>query len=340
MAMTEHRARKSKAPQAALARDGLRRALHSRALTYFAAVAETLSIRGAARHLNIASSAVNRQILLLEHVVGTHLFERRGRSLALSPVGQVLARHVRETQAGLDALIEEVDSLYALRSGTVRIASIDSFACGLLPEIVLEFSRLYPLIRLSISVQPSRLTHALVASGDADIGFSINPPAGLHYTIAAHYPLVICAVVAASHPLAQRSEATIKDCLAYPILRGTRPETRRLIDRAVGKEEVIQNFIESNSSRFKAALVQRGDYIAFSPALGLVPLITEGKLVQVPLTDKRETDTFAIIVHTAGLRPAPKAFLEFSRKMIAKRHLPISQRIDHRRRAKPRRSKE
>ena len=322
MPASNRSAKKSKkAGDPAVSRDGLRRALHSRPLTYFSVVAETLSIRGAARRLNIAASAVNRQILLLEQAIGTALFERRGRSLALSPIGEILARKARETQAGLDALIEEVDSLYALRSGSVRVASIDSFASGLLTEIVLEFSRLYPLIRISVTVQPSRATNALVASGDADIGFTINPPAWPDYETTASYALDVGAVMAPSHPLARRRKVTVKDCLRYPILRGTRSETRALIDQAVDKRNAIQNFIESNSSRFKAALVMRGDYIAFSPSLGLEQLIAEDKLVRVPLAEARDTnDSFAVIVHSPGLGPAPNAFLEFCYKMIAKYH--------------------
>jgi DNA-binding transcriptional LysR family regulator len=321
------RANKPKTADAAVSRDGLSRALHSRPLTYFSAVAETLSIRGAARRLNIASSAVNRQILMLEQAIGTPLFERRGRSLALSPVGQILARKARETQAGLDALIEEIDSLYELRSGSVRIASIDSFACGLLTEIVLEFSRSYPLIKIAVTVQPSRATNALVASGEADIGFTINPPASSGYATAASYALEVGAVMAPTHPLARRRKVTMKDCLSYPVLRGTRSETRALVDEKIDKHQAIPNFIESNSSRFKAGLVMQGNYIAFSPSLGLEQMLAEHKLVRVPLAEaRRSDDRFAVIVHAAGLGPAPRAFLEFGQKMTARHHPKLAAR--------------
>jgi DNA-binding transcriptional LysR family regulator len=309
------------ASESAVSREALRRVLHSRPLTYFLAVAESLSIRGAARRLNIASSAVNRQILMLEHAMGTALFERRGRSLALSPVGEVLAKKARETEANLDALMEEVDSLYALRSGAVRIASIDSFACGLLTDIVLAFSRTYPLIRISVTVQPSRATNALVANGDADIGFTINPPAWPDYETAAGFALDIGAIMAPDHPLAHRRKVTVKDCLAFPVLRGTRAETRLLIEQVRDKRNAVNNFIESNSSRFKATLVRRGDYIAFSPSLGLEQLIGEGKLVRVPLAKEScPSERFAVIVRSAGLGPAPKAFVDFSCKMVSQHY--------------------
>nr|WP_247499766.1 LysR family transcriptional regulator [Bradyrhizobium sp. 149] len=67
---------------------------HSPAIQYFHAVRRTGSIRAAARVLNVASSAVSRQILKLEQEVGSPLFERSARGLTLTTVGEMLARHV------------------------------------------------------------------------------------------------------------------------------------------------------------------------------------------------------------------------------------------------------
>ena len=50
--------------------------IHSAAICYFDMVRRCHSIREAARRLNVASSAVNRQILKLEDEVGAVLFER------------------------------------------------------------------------------------------------------------------------------------------------------------------------------------------------------------------------------------------------------------------------
>ena len=49
---------------------------HTRALNVLAEVARSGSIRRAAEHLNIAPSAVTRQIQDMEHELGTPLFER------------------------------------------------------------------------------------------------------------------------------------------------------------------------------------------------------------------------------------------------------------------------
>ena len=61
--------------------------IHSIAIRYFDAVRKAGSIREAARQLNVASSAVNRQILKLEAEIGTPLFARLPGGLKLSSAG-------------------------------------------------------------------------------------------------------------------------------------------------------------------------------------------------------------------------------------------------------------
>jgi hypothetical protein len=58
--------------------------IHSSAIHYFDAVRRAGSIREASRRLNVASSAVNRQILKLEAEIGAPLFDRLPGGLKLT----------------------------------------------------------------------------------------------------------------------------------------------------------------------------------------------------------------------------------------------------------------
>ncbi|MDJ0929774.1 LysR family transcriptional regulator [Breoghania sp.] len=68
--------------------------IHSSALQYFDAVRRAGFIREAARRLNVAPSAVNRQILRLEAEIGTALFDRNPSGVTLTSAGEILAHHV------------------------------------------------------------------------------------------------------------------------------------------------------------------------------------------------------------------------------------------------------
>ena len=59
-----------------------------KALRYFLQVAETLSFNRASERLNISQPVVTRVIAQLEHEVGTKLFDRTTRRVALTPAAE------------------------------------------------------------------------------------------------------------------------------------------------------------------------------------------------------------------------------------------------------------
>ena len=65
----------------------------------FVAIAETNSFTLAARRVHRTQSAVSMQIKRLEELLGRGLFEREGRSVSLTPHGEVLLDHARRISA-------------------------------------------------------------------------------------------------------------------------------------------------------------------------------------------------------------------------------------------------
>src|SRR6204780_3313840 len=90
--------------------------LHSRLLRYLDEVSRLGSIRKAAVRLNIASSAINRQILALENELGAPIFERMPRRLRLTATGEVLIAHVRDTLKGHQRAQAQIKGLKGLGS--------------------------------------------------------------------------------------------------------------------------------------------------------------------------------------------------------------------------------
>src|ERR1700746_2930263 len=88
-----------------------RMSFHAPASYYFHAVRRTGSIRAAARSLNVASSAVSRQIQNLEEEIGSPLFERTVGGLKLTSVGEMFARHVMTVLQDHDRFRSDVLSL-------------------------------------------------------------------------------------------------------------------------------------------------------------------------------------------------------------------------------------
>lgn len=78
------------------------------ALKAFEATARLLSFQQAAKELNVTHSAISHQIKKMEQNLGKPLFERLGRSIALTNVGALYASEIRQ-------------ALYDIESSTYRI---------------------------------------------------------------------------------------------------------------------------------------------------------------------------------------------------------------------------
>ena len=94
-------------------------AILSTSFRYFLAVADSGSIRAAAKELNIASSAVSRQIGALEQILGIQLFDRIGRGLKLSDAGGLLLRNIRAALSGYGDVVTALDALRGLTRGRI-----------------------------------------------------------------------------------------------------------------------------------------------------------------------------------------------------------------------------
>src|SRR6202163_4773476 len=68
-----------------------------RCIRYFVAVAEELHFSRAAAKLNIATPTLSEQIRSLEASIGTQLFTRKARSVALTYVGKSFLEEARAT---------------------------------------------------------------------------------------------------------------------------------------------------------------------------------------------------------------------------------------------------
>ena len=107
--------------------------LHSNAVVYFDAVRRHGSIREAARQLNMASSAVNRQILKLEQDVGLPLFERLPGGVRLTAAGEAFARHSILVLQDAERFAAEINQLVGVHAGHVAVAAAEGICTSVMP---------------------------------------------------------------------------------------------------------------------------------------------------------------------------------------------------------------
>lgn len=124
------------------------------ALDIFRTVAAEGSVTRAAEQLRRAQSNVTTRVRQLESELGTELFLREGKRMALTPEGQVLLGYADR----LLALAEEARQ--ALRpgqpTGRLRLGSMESTAASRLPAPLARLHSRWPDVGLELSTAPTR----------------------------------------------------------------------------------------------------------------------------------------------------------------------------------------
>src|SRR5262249_29461031 len=153
------------APPAARATTTPRKRLRpQRLLIYVDAVARHGSIRKAPAALNVASSALNRQILDLEMDLGSALFERLPRGLRATAAGELFLTYARKQISELKAVQSEIEQLRGLVRGQVGVAAVESVASELLPSTITQYQAAHPKVRFNVRIGAlGELVSALVA---------------------------------------------------------------------------------------------------------------------------------------------------------------------------------
>ncbi|WP_421551518.1 LysR family transcriptional regulator [Pseudomonas yamanorum] len=138
------------------------------------AVAQTGSVAQAALQLHCVPSNITTRIKQLESELGTPLFIRAGRGLAISAAGEVFLDYCERILALVEESKRAVDS-NAIPRGKLCIGAVESSASGRLPPLLAEYHRRYPQVELELvtgawaqlldDLQHHRIDAALVAAG-------------------------------------------------------------------------------------------------------------------------------------------------------------------------------
>lgn len=136
------------------------------------AVAEAGGFTRAAERLHLTQSAVSHQIRRLEEQVGTPLFIRTTRKLALTEDGEEFLRHARQILQAHAALSQRFQS--STLAGSIRFGVPENFLGDELPHLLSRFARAFPAVRLEASVSLCQDFSARIESGELDLAVAMR----------------------------------------------------------------------------------------------------------------------------------------------------------------------
>ena len=150
----------------------------------FVATAETGSMTGAGRLLNLTQGAISQQIKRLEELLDKNLFERDHRHLTLTVEGERLLLHARR-------LISLNDEIWGLISapeveGTVRLGVPRDIIRPFMPPILRGFNDAWPRVQIDLVCMSSPKLKKALGEGEIDLALTTETetPAGAERLVA------------------------------------------------------------------------------------------------------------------------------------------------------------
>ena len=141
-------------------------------LRAFVAVARQGSIRAASRLSGLSQPALTKAIQELELALGVRLFERRQQGVTLTDIGDNFFKHASLVLEELRVAQEDIQQRLGLAGGRVNIGVGGSIARTVMPQVINQFHREYPLVKVRIvEGQLVSMVHEL-RQGELD--FTIN----------------------------------------------------------------------------------------------------------------------------------------------------------------------
>lgn len=145
--------------------------MDTRRLAIFLAVVEDGGFTPAADALGIAQPSVSQAVRELEDDLGTSLFHRLGRSVQLTPAGELLVLAARQVRRDLENGRQSVEELAGMRRGRLDLACLPTLAAAPLAPLVGAFRTAYPNVSIVLA-DPEDTAELLefVRAGRSEVG--------------------------------------------------------------------------------------------------------------------------------------------------------------------------
>jgi LysR family transcriptional regulator, low CO2-responsive transcriptional regulator len=183
-------------------------------LRTFLAVAETGSVRAAARELVVTQAAVSASLAALQKSLAVQLVRPDGRGLRLTKAGQVYAEHVRQAIGLLEAAGQAAATAADPERGELRIAAVTTAAEQVVPGLLSGFRQQHPHVGVLLEAGNRDRVSGLLDRRLVDLALGGRPEPGRAVAVHAVRPHQLV-VVAAPDLAASAAGAVGPDLLPW-----------------------------------------------------------------------------------------------------------------------------
>ncbi|AYQ90654.1 LysR family transcriptional regulator [Burkholderia gladioli] len=254
-------------------------------IIYFYEAVRCGTIRAAADWLDVAPSAVSRQIGLLEKGLDATLVERHARGVTPTEAGRCVIEYFREQLAHRDDLISRLQELRGLKTGQVSLVLGEGFVSDLLAGPMQQFCRQFPGIRVNLDVGSTNDVIRKISNDEGEIGLVYNPPTEPKLVSRAAKRQPMMAIVGPDFPRRGHKVLTVQQLATYP-LAATHPSygTRQMMEAVEYAERVrLGPIVTTNSFAILKEFVKSGLGISVMPAFAVAAELQARELFAIEI---------------------------------------------------------
>lgn len=282
-------------------------------LEAFVRVAGASSFRAAAQHLHVSQPALSRTVKVMEQAIGTRLFDRDTRHVALTPAGAELLPIAQRILDNFNSAFSELSEFLDGRSGHVTVACLPSVSVSMLPKAIAAFRRSFSGVQFSLLEGPAEVLRAAVNDGAADFAISVRPASrdSLHFEPLCEDPFVM--LCRREEALAGRATVPWTAFAGRAFIASSSTSSIRPITDAAFLQKGLQivPVLESPSVAATGGLVAAGLGVTALPRLALDLIKPDRQLVAIPLARPRVSRPLGLVTRIGrSLSPASRAFMQ------------------------------
>ncbi len=279
----------------------------------FIAVAEAGSFAKAGTRLRLSPPAVTRAIAALETRLGTRVFNRTTRSLAMTDVGRHFLERARRVMADLDAAEKEAVGETEVPQGHLTVTASVTFGRSVVAPVIRAFLATHPRTTVAV-ILVDRITNLIEEGIDAAVRIGPLPDSSL---IAKRIGVVRRVLVASPRYLARRGTPTAPaELRQHAVIAFTGLGTSRewrFSGSGKSRSVTVEPRLEINDAVAALAAAEAGEGIAMALSYMVADRLKKGKLTTV-LDAMMPLPEPVHLVHAQSHLMAPRlrAFIDFA----------------------------
>ncbi len=285
-------------------------------LKSYCLVVETKSFSRAAQAKHMTQSAMSRLVKNLENELGVKLLHREGKAAEPTAEGRLFYEQARRILEEYEKIERDLAAATGRAKASLRLGASTIPALYLLPQVIYDFSKAHPGVRIDLSMSGTVNVLRDLQDGRIEIGIIDGNATGhaVSGDAIAEDELVI--IAPEDHHLAKKKTLTFQDLATEPFI---------LPDRDSASWDLVNDFFHEagitarklnvrmtfDSPELIVQMVQAGLGIAFVSKWSVFKAVKEGTVKRLRVTGKKMKRHFYLIGTESNGVPASNTAVAF-----------------------------